>query len=171
MGPRALGNRSILTDPRKNNSKELVNKMIKFREEFRPFAPSMLEQYIEEYLNMDMPSPYMLFTAKVKESKKSIIPAVTHVDGTSRHQTVTQDQNQLYHDLLNEFFKLTGVPVLLNTSFNLRSEPIVLSPADAYLCFMRSGLDYLVLGNYLLDKNNQPPLQEDIDWRKIFQPD
>ena len=170
-GPRALGNRSVLADPRRKDMKELVNKMIKFREEFRPFAPSMLEEYAGDYLDMDIPSPYMLFTAHVKEEKKSVILAVTHVDGTSRHQTVNKEQNPLYYDLLNEFYKLTGVPVFLNTSFNLRSEPIVLSPADAYLCFMRSGLDHLVLGNYLLDKKDQPPLKEDIDWRKIFQPD
>ena len=170
-GPRALGNRSVLADPRRTDMKELVNKMIKFREEFRPFAPSILEEFAGEYLDMDIPSPYMLFTANVKEEKKKVIPAVTHVDGTSRHQTVNKKQNPRYYALLYEFYKLTGVPVLLNTSFNLRSEPIVLSPSDAYLCFMRSGLDYLVLENFLLDKKEQPPLKEDIDWRKIFQPD
>ena len=120
---------------------------------------------------MDIPSPYMLFTAHVKEEKKKVIPAVTHVDGTSRHQTVNKEQNPLYYGLINEFYKLTGVSVILNTSFNLRSEPIVLSPADAYLCFMRSGLDYLVMDKFLLDKTKQPSLKEDIDWRKIFQPD
>jgi carbamoyltransferase len=170
-GPRALGNRSVLADPRRTDMKELVNKMIKFREEFRPFAPSMLEEYAGDYLDMNIPSPYMLFTAHVKEEKKKVIPAVTHVDGTSRHQTVNKEQNPLYYGLINEFYKLTGVSVVLNTSFNLRSEPIVLSPADAYLCFMRSGLDYLVIDKFLLDKTKQPSLKEDINWRKIFQPD
>jgi len=170
-GPRALGNRSVLADARNKNMKELVNKMIKFREEFRPFAPSILEEYAGQYLKMDIPSPYMLFTTEVKEDKKSKIPAVTHVDGSTRHQTVTKEQNSLYYDLIENFYKLTGVPVILNTSFNLRSEPIVCTPAEAYLCFMRSGLDYLVLGNYLLIKKDQPPLNEDIDWRKLFELD
>jgi carbamoyltransferase len=170
-GPRALGDRSVLADPRNKDIKSLVNKMIKFREEFRPFAPSMLEEYASDYLEMKTPSPYMLFTTKAKENKKDIIPAVVHVDGSSRHQTVNRDQNQLYYDLINEFYKITKVSVVLNTSFNLRSEPIVCTPSEAYLCFMRSGLDYLVLGNYLLDKKNQLPLQEGVDWRKIFQPD
>lgn len=170
-GPRALGDRSVLADPRNKDIKSLVNKMIKFREEFRPFAPSMLEEYASDYLEMKVSSPYMLFTTKAKEDKKDSIPAVVHVDGTSRHQTVNRDQNQPYYDLINEFYKITKVPVVLNTSFNLRSEPIVCTPSEAYLCFMRSGLDYLVLENYLLDKKNQPPLQEDVDWRKIFQPD
>lgn len=151
--------------------KDLVNTRIKFREEFRPFAPSILEEYAGEYLNMNIPSPYMLFTTDVKEVKKKVIPAVTHVDGTSRHQTVSKEQNPLYYDLIKEFYKLTGVPVLLNTSFNLRSEPIVCTPSDAYLCFMRSGMDYLIMDRFLLDKKEQPVLKEDINWRKLFKPD
>jgi len=171
FGPRALGNRSILADPREASMKDIINKRIKFREEFRPFAPSVLEEYAGEYFEMDIPSPYMLFTTKVKGEKKKIIPAVTHIDGTSRHQTVAKEQNSLYYDLIKEFFKITGVPVLLNTSFNLRGEPIVCTPTDAYLCFMHSGIDYLVMDKFLLDKKKQPSLKEDFNRRGIFEPD
>jgi len=170
-GPRALGNRSILADPRNPEMKDMINKRIKFREPFRPFAPSLLEEYAGEYLKMDVPSPYMLFTTEVKESKRTIIPAVTHVDGTARHQTVNRQQNSLYYDLIKEFYNITKVPVVLNTSFNLRGEPIVCTPSDAYLCFMRSGMDYLVMGNYLLDKKEQAPLKENLHWYEIFEPD
>lgn len=171
FGPRALGNRSIVADPRNEKMKDLVNTRIKFREEFRPFAPSILEEYAGEYLNMNIPSPYMLFTTDVREAKKKVITAVVHIDGTSRHQTVNKEQNYIYYDLIKEFYKLTGVPVLLNTSFNLRSEPIVCTPSEAYLCFMRSGIDYLMMDRFLLDKKEQPSLKENIDWRKLFKPD
>ena len=171
FGPRALGNRSILADPRNKMMKNLINTRIKFREKFRPFAPSILEEFTKEYVQMTTPSPYMLFTTQVKPSKRQIIPAVTHVDGTCRHQTVSAKQNPLYYALIEEFYNLTHVPVLLNTSFNLRGEPIVCTPKDAYLCFMHSGIDYLVLGNFLLDKKEMPPLKENVDWRNLFKPD
>lgn len=152
FGPRALGNRSILADPRKPENKDRVNKKIKFREEFRPFAPAVLEEKVSEYFEIDCPSPYMLLVAQVKPDKRDKIPAVIHIDGSARIQTVTRKQNTLFYDLLKEFEKMTGCPVLLNTSFNLKGEPIVCTPQDAYLTFIRSGLDYLIMGNCVLDK-------------------
>jgi len=152
FGPRALGNRSILADPRKPENKDRVNKKIKFREEFRPFAPAVLEEKVSEYFDIDCSSPYMLLVAQVKPDKRNKIPSVVHIDGSSRIQTVNRGQNPLFYDLLKEFEKITSCPVLLNTSFNLKGEPIVCTPQDAYLTFIRSGLDYLIMGNCVLDK-------------------
>jgi carbamoyltransferase len=156
FGPRALGNRSILADPRDPNMKDLVNRKIKFREEFRPFAPAILEERVSDYFEINCPSPYMLLVAQVREDKKNQIPAVTHVDGSARIQTVSRKQNPLFYALLKEFEKLTGCPVLLNTSFNLKGEPIVCTPQDAYSTFIRSGLDYLIMGDCILDKKQMP---------------
>lgn len=153
FGPRALGNRSILVDPRKAKNKDLVNSKIKFRESFRPFAPSALEEYAEEYFDTDgTQSPYMILAFDVKKDKKKIIPAVTHVDGTARVQTVSKRQNLKYWKVINEFYKLTGVPVILNTSFNRMGEPIVNNPEDAIACFLGSGLDAIAINNYLIVK-------------------
>lgn len=153
FGPRALGNRSILIDPRKAKNKGLVNSKIKFRESFRPFAPSVLKEYSNKYFELcGVDSPYMIFAFKVKKAKKREIPAVTHVDGTARIQTVSKEQNLRYWRLIKEFYKLTGVPVLLNTSFNRMGEPIVNKPHEAIECFLGSGLDALALGDYLIKK-------------------
>jgi carbamoyltransferase len=149
FGPRALGNRSILADPRRADMRDIVNRKIKFRESFRPFAPSVPEEDAHEYFDISVPSPYMLLTAPVK---KNAIPAVTHIDGSARLQTVTRDDNRLYYDLLKEFGTITGIPVLLNTSLNLRSEPIACAPQDAYKVFLRSDMDAIVIENYLLIK-------------------
>ena len=147
-GPRALGNRSILADPRNASMKDILNEKIKHRESFRPFAPSVLEEYASEYFDIDVPSPYMLMVAKVK--KPEIIPAVTHVDGTGRLQTVSNHANPLYYDLINEFFKITGVPVIINTSMNVMGEPIVNTPEQAYQMIVKTDMDCLVLGNNLI---------------------
>jgi len=149
-GPRALGNRSILADPRNVEMKDILNSKIKHRESFRPFAPSILEEHTTEYFDLDVFSPYMLLVAKIKKPK--IIPAVTHVDGTGRIQTVSKKANPLYYDLINEFFKLTGVPVLINTSMNVRGEPIVNSPDQAFHLLLKTEMDYLIMGNYLISK-------------------
>ena len=170
FGPRALGNRSILADARNPENKDVVNLKIKFRESFRPFAPTVLEERIAEYFEIDRPSPYMLLVAPVREGKR-VIPSVTHVDHSARIQSINRRQNPLYYDMIKEFERRTGVPVIINTSFNVRGEPIVCTPDDAYRCFMRTHMDYLVLGPYLLDKKNQPPLKEEKDWRKEFQLD
>ena len=147
-GPRALGNRSILADPRNEKMKEILNEKIKHREKFRPFAPSILEEYTKEYFEIEIPSPYMLLVANVK--KPEIIPAITHVDGTGRLQTVSKKVNPLYYDLISEFFKLTNVPVLINTSMNVRGEPIVNTPEQAYQMILKTDMDYLAMGNYLV---------------------
>lgn len=149
VGPRALGNRSILADARKANMKDKVNSRIKFRESFRPFAPSVLAEYADQVFNTHIESPYMMFTVPVKTD---ILPAITHVDGTARIQTVTKSDNPLYHRLLSAFYSLTGCPTILNTSFNVMGEPIVCSPADALATFKKSGLDYLIIGNYIVSK-------------------
>lgn len=149
-GPRALGNRSILADPRDGQMKDILNEKIKHRESFRPFAPSILEEYSREYFDLDVTSPYMLLVAKV--TKPNLIPAVTHVDGTGRLQTVSKNTNPLYYDLINEFFKLTGVPVVINTSMNVKGEPIVNTPEQAYNMLIKTDMDYLVMGNYLISK-------------------
>ena len=149
-GPRALGNRSILADPRDEKMKDVLNEKIKHRESFRPFAPSILEDYISEYFDMDRPSPYMLFVAKVKKPDK--IPAVTHIDGTGRLQSVSKEVNPLYYDLINEFYKLTDIPVIINTSMNVMGEPIVNTPEHAYNMILKTDMDYLVMGNYLVRK-------------------
>ena len=148
-GPRALGNRSILADPRNKGNWQRVNLKIKFRESFRPFAPSVMEEYVSEFFDFPFPSPYMLFVAGVKTDN---IPAVTHVDKTARLQTVSNRSDSLYHGLLEEFGHLTGCPVLINTSFNIRGEPIVCTPEDAFNTFIKTDIDYLILGNFVLDK-------------------
>jgi len=162
FGPRALGARSILADARNPENRDRVNQKIKFREGFRPFAPSVLEERVSEYFELDRPSPYMLLVAQVRPEKREI-PAVTHVDGSARIQTVRRVENPLYYDLIKAFesdtgcpvaFESdTGCPVILNTSFNIRGEPIVCTPHDAYQCFLRTRMDDLVIGNCLLSKD------------------
>ncbi|TMB01528.1 MAG: hypothetical protein E6J57_06195 [Deltaproteobacteria bacterium] len=191
FGPRALGNRSILGDPRSPRMQSVMNLKIKFREGFRPFAPSVLREHLSEYFELDVDSPYMLLVAPVRAPHRipmsaeqqrlfgieklnvprSSIPAVTHVDYSARIQTVHAETNPTYHALLSRFHQLTGCPVLVNTSFNVRGEPIVCTPRDAYRCFMRTELEHLVLGPYLLDKAKQPPLRDDVDWRSEYQLD
>ncbi|QLH02210.1 hypothetical protein C5F47_00745 [Nitrosopumilus cobalaminigenes] len=149
-GPRALGNRSILADPRREDMKDILNAKIKHRESFRPFAPSILEEYSSEYFEMDIPSPYMLMVSPVKKPNK--IPAVTHVDGTGRLQTVSRKTNSLYYDLINEFYNITEVPVIINTSMNVMGEPIVNTPKHAYSMILKTDMDYLVMGNYLVGR-------------------
>jgi len=149
-GPRALGNRSILGDPRSEKMKDILNEKIKHREKFRPFAPSILEEYTSEYFDIDISSPYMLLVAKVK--KPEVIPAITHIDGTGRLQTVSKKSNPLYYNLINEFFNQTGVPVLINTSMNVRGEPIVNTPEDAFSMLLKTDMDAIVMGNYLIQK-------------------
>jgi carbamoyltransferase len=175
FGPRALGARSIIGDARSEAMQSVLNLKIKFRESFRPFAPSVLEEKSQEYFDMDCTSPYMLLVAFVKEDKivstskhiqkdglerlkvqRSVIPAVTHVDYSARIQTVSKETNPLYYRIIEEFERLTGCPVIINTSFNIRGEPIVCTPEDAYRCFMCTNMDYLVMGNYLFDKEKQP---------------
>ena len=151
-GDRALGNRSILADPRDSDMKRKVNATIKYREDFRPFAPSIHIEAIEEYFENAISTPFMEKASRIRPEKHKIIPAVTHVDGTGRLQTVSKDQNILYWNLINEFKKITGIPIVLNTSFNLKGEPIVCSPKDAIRTFFTSGLDGLFLGNYLVRK-------------------
>jgi carbamoyltransferase len=191
FGPRALGARSILGDPRSPRMQAQMNIKIKFREGFRPFAPSVLRERVSDYFEMDCDSPYMLLVAPVKKERqipmtaeqrnlwgieqlnvlRSDIPAVTHVDYSARVQTVSRDVNPDYYDLIKEFEAQTGCGVIVNTSFNVRGEPIVCTPEDAYRCFMRTHIDYLVLGPFLLDKTSQPAWQETSDWRTEFQLD
>jgi carbamoyltransferase len=191
FGPRALGSRSIIGDARSPKMQETMNLKIKFRESFRPFAPSVLNERVSDYFEIDRSSPYMLLVANVKKERqkdmseeqerlfgleklkiaRSDIPAITHVDYSARIQTVHQDTNPLYHDLISAFEKDHGCAVIINTSFNVRGEPIVCTPEEAYRCFMRTNMDYLVLGNYLLDKSRQKPLENDSDWRREFEPD
>jgi len=149
-GPRALGNRSILADPRRADMKDILNTKIKHRESFRPFAPSILEEHVSEYFDMDIPSPYMLMVSTVKKPK--VIPAVTHVDGTGRLHTVSKKSNPLYYDLINEFYLLTGVPVIINTSMNVMGEPIVNTPEQAYQMIVKTDMDCIVIGNNLVRK-------------------
>jgi carbamoyltransferase len=148
-GPRSLGNRSILADPRRAAIKDLINRKVKFREPYRPFAPSVMEEHVEEYFHFSGTAPYMTFVCRARDEKKGDIPAVTHIDGTARIQTVSRRHNPRYWTLLNEFKTLTGVPVLLNTSFNVRGEPIVCTPDDAVRCFLKTEIDYLVLGDII----------------------
>ena len=150
-GPRALGNRSLLADPRREDMRELINSKVKCREPFRPFAPSVIEERAQEFFELPAPSPFMQFTVRVKASAKGLLPAVTHVDGTARVQTVAREANPRFYDLLMAFDRLTGVPVLLNTSFNVQ-EPIVCSPDDAVRCFLRTRVEWLVLGNLLVKR-------------------
>jgi len=156
-GPRALGARSILADARAPGMQKDLNLKIKFRESFRPFAPSVLEEKAGEWFDLNAASPYMMFTAPVAEKQRGSIPAVTHIDFSARIQTVSPKTNPLYHALLKRFDELTGCPLILNTSFNVRGEPIVCTPEDAFRCFMGCDLDMLVIGNYVLYKEQQDP--------------
>jgi carbamoyltransferase len=152
-GSRALGNRSILADPRYAEMKDVLNARIKFREPFRPFAPSILLEKTGDYFETDYPDPFMLKVYPVRFQMRTVIPAVTHVDGTGRLQTVRREDNQLYWQLIKEFEKLTGVPIVLNTSFN-ENEPIVCTPGEALDCFLRTKMDVLVMGKYVIQRSN-----------------
>jgi carbamoyltransferase len=191
FGPRALGNRSILGDALDKEMQKTMNLKIKFRESFRPFAPSVLYEKCPEWFDLEHAGPYMLLTAQVNENKKikinenqknlkgldklkvprSLIPAVTHVNGSARLQTVHKDTNPRFHAIIDSFYNLTGCPVIINTSFNVRGEPIVCSPLDAYRCFMRTEIDYLVLGNFVLSKKEQAQTNDSISWEQDFNPD
>lgn len=154
FGPRALGARSILADPRNPKMKDILNEKVKHRESFRPYAPSVILEEAKEYFELECASPFMLLVARVREDKRGIIPAVTHADGTARIQTVSREENNLYYDLLQRFKAITGVPLILNTSLNVRGEPIVCSPEDAYQCFLKTEMDYLVMQNILIKKQS-----------------
>lgn len=191
FGPRALGARSIIGDARSPKMQEVMNLKIKFRESFRPFAPSVMREKVSEFFELNTESPYMLLVAPVKreirremtdEEKKLVgieklkvvrskIPAVTHIDYSARVQTVNEKDNPLYYKTIKAVYEKTGCPIIINTSFNLRSEPIVCKPEEAYLCFMRTNIDYLIMGNYLLDKKGQEPLNSDINWQEEFELD
>lgn len=160
LGPRALGNRSILADPRTAEMKDLLNARVKFREGFRPYAPSVLKERAAEWFDSDHPSPYMILVYRVRPEMRGVIPAVTHVDGSARVQTVDRETNPRYYRLIEQFEARTGVPVLLNTSFNVRGEPIVLRAADAIRCFARTGMDALFLGDLLLTKSAHSAARE-----------
>jgi carbamoyltransferase len=183
-GPRALGARSILGDPRQVETQSVMNLKIKFRESFRPFAPTVLEDKVSEYFEMDRPSPYMLLVANVQQerrllqpsmdgrgilerlkAKRSDIPAVTHLDYSARVQTVNQNDKPDYYAVISEFEKLTGCGVVVNTSFNVRGEPIICTPEHAYRCFMRTEMDVLVMEDFILYKEEQPPWKEGKEWR------
>jgi carbamoyltransferase len=153
FGPRALGSRSILANPTNPDMKDILNKRVKFREEFRPFAPAVTEECASDYFDLECASPYMLMAPKVKGDTGEKLPSITHVDNTARVQTVHKDISPRFHELINEFGQTTGVPVVINTSFNVRGEPIVCSPQDAYNCFMKTDIDYLVIGNYVVEKD------------------
>ncbi len=157
-GPRALGHRSILGDPRDVNMRDIINRKIKMREGFRPFAPAVLEEKVSDWFQLDRPSPYMLLVAPVAP-RKPALPAITHVDGSARIQTISRDQDALYYDLIAQFGEATGVPVLINTSMNVRGEPMVCSPEDGWRCFMRTEMDVLVIGSFVLLKEDQPKIE------------
>ena len=191
FGPRALGARSIIGDAQSPKMQEVMNLKIKFRESFRPFAPTVLREKVSEYFELDSESPYMLLVAPVAKDKRreltageqklfgleklltirSMIPAVTHVDYSARVQTVTEAHQPMYYRMIRKFDEKYGCPVIINTSFNVRGEPMVCTPEHAYLCFMRTNMDYLLLGNFLLEKKDQKPLDKDIDWLKEFELD
>jgi carbamoyltransferase len=191
FGPRALGGRSIIGDPRSPEMQSMMNLKIKYRESFRPFAPSVLRERVAEWFDLDADSPYMLLVANVEKPrrreltaeeealwgieklnvKRSEIPAVTHVDYSARIQTVRRETNPLYWEIIEAFRQKTGCPVVVNTSFNVRGEPIVCTPEDSYRCFMRTEMDFLALENFVLDKQDQPQLVDDSDWRRQFSPD
>ena len=191
FGPRALGGRSILGDPRPRRMQSVMNLKIKYRESFRPFAPSILREEVGNWFEMDGDSPYMLMVADVLNGRRramtaeeqklwgierlnvprSEIPAVTHVDYSSRIQTVRRDVAPVYWAIIDAFHRRTGCPIVVNTSFNVRGEPIVCTPEDAYRCFMRTEMDTLVLEDCILDKTAQPPLEDDENWREAFQLD
>jgi len=188
FGPRALGGRSIIGDARSPKMQEVMNLKIKYRESFRPFAPSCLEERVGEYFELDRPSPYMLLVAQVRKERclpvaavpedlplrehinqvRSDLPAITHVDCSARVQTVNRETSPAYHAILTAFAELTGCGVIINTSFNVRGEPIVCTPEDAYRCFMRTEMDYLVLESHVLDKRAQPSWHEAVDWRRDY---
>jgi carbamoyltransferase len=189
-GPRALGARSILGDPRSKDTQTVLNLKIKYRESFRPFAPTVLEEKISDYFEIERPSPYMLLVAEVKKerrlpqpskdgrsllerlhTKRSDIPAITHLDYSARLQSVAGRDKQDYHQIISEFEKLTGYAVIVNTSFNVRGEPIICTPEDAYRCFMRTEMDVLVIENFLLFKEKQPPWRGKEDWQNDFELD
>ena len=149
FGPRALGNRSIVVDPRRADMRETLNQRIKKREPFRPFAPSILAEHVGDYFEQTHPAPTMLMVYQIKPEKRSTVPAVTHVDGSGRLQTVSREMNPRYYQLIEDFYKLTGVPVVLNTSFN-ENEPIVCTPRDAIDCFLKTKMDVLYIGNHVL---------------------
>ena len=183
FGPRALGARSIIGDARNPQMQSRMNLKIKFRESFRPFAPTVLREHAAEWFELDKASPYMLFTAAVKKEKRlgvvqeeinlkgidklkvsrSLIPAVTHVDYSARIQTIERRDNEIYYDMINAFYKKTGYPVIINTSFNIRGEPVVCTPEDAHRSFMRTDMDYLLMGSFLLDKTRQKIAKENIE--------
>ncbi|HXS10486.1 MAG TPA: carbamoyltransferase [Candidatus Krumholzibacteria bacterium] len=167
FGPRALGARSIIADARNPENKTVVNLKIKFRESFRPFAPSVLEEKCNEWFELDIPSPYMLLVADVREGKRTI-PAVTHVDQSARIQTVNEKEHARYYNLIKRFDEKTGCPLIINTSFNVRGEPIVCKPDEAYTCFMRTNMDVLVLDKFVMYKPDQKPFNDDVDWRTQF---
>jgi len=191
FGPRALGSRTIIGDARSYEMQKTMNLKIKYRESFRPFAPSVRVENISDYFEIDRESPYMLLVANVQKDKqvamsekqksyfgleklnvvRSEIPAITHVDYSARIQSVNGKTNPLYHEMLTKFNDKYGCPVIVNTSFNVRGEPIVCTPKDAYLCFMRTEMDYLIMGNYLLDKKDQKTIVGDSDWRSEFELD
>lgn len=191
FGPRALGSRSIIGDARSAKMQSVMNLKIKYRESFRPFAPSVLREKVHEYFDMDHDSKYMLLVADVVDKKRipmsaeqqklfgieklniprSEIPAVTHIDYSARIQTVHKDTHGAYYELINAFYEKTGCPVIVNTSFNVRGEPIVCSPEDAFRCFMRTEMDYLVLGNYVMSKVDQKPIDDNKEWMKEFELD
>ncbi len=152
FGARALGNRTLLADPRRIDMRDIINLRIKFREKFRPFAPSILEEHVGEWFEIDEPAPYMEKVFPIRADKRAQIPAVTHVDGSGRLQTVSKRTNPLYHALISRFFAKTGVPILLNTSLN-ENEPIVRTPDEAISCFLRTDMDALVLGPHLIDRH------------------
>ena len=188
FGPRALGARSIIGDPRSSEMQSVMNLKIKYRESFRPFAPSVLREHVADWFELDCDSPYMMLVADVVASrrremseeekalfgisklniKRSEIPAVTHVDYSARIQTVRRDTNPLYWEIIDAFRQKTGCPVIVNTSFNVRGEPIVCTPEDSYRCFMRTEMDYLVLETCVLNKKDQPEFAEKTDWRTEF---
>jgi len=189
FGPRALGARSIIGDARRADMQSKMNLKIKYRESFRPFAPTVLLEKVSEWFGLDRESPYMLLVADVKDDKRfpledarrngfdrlkekrSFIPAVTHVDYSARMQTIKREDNPLYYDMIKAFSDKTGCPVIINTSFNVRGEPLVCTPLDAYKCFMRTEMDYLVMGGFLLDKKAQKSLKKDLNWQEVFELD
>jgi carbamoyltransferase len=191
FGPRALGARSIIGDARSTSMQSVMNLKIKYRESFRPFAPSVLREHVAEWFDLEEDSPYMMLVSDVIANRRlkmtadeeqlfgisklniprSEIPAVTHVDYSARIQTVSRDTNPLYWEIIEAFRQLTGCPVIVNTSFNVRGEPIVCTPGDSYRCFMRTEMDHLVLETCILEKAGQPEFEDKDDWRSTFELD
>lgn len=191
FGPRALGARSIIGDARNQQMQSRMNLKIKYRESFRPFAPTVLREKVSDWFELTKDSPYMLLTAQIKEDKKIIpqegaeklsgfdklklkrsqVPAITHVDYSARVQTIKRENHPLYYDMIDAFYRKTGCPVIINTSFNVRGEPLVCAPEDAFRCFMRTEMDYLAIGAFLLDKRKQKPVAKDTKWQDVFELD